>query len=44
MRDGADLLEEGEISKYRSLVGAARYLGQDRPESQYATKEAARFM
>ena len=44
MRDGADLLDEGEISKYRSLVGAARYLGQDIPEAQYATKEAARFL
>ena len=28
----------------RSLVGTALYVGQDRPETQYATKEAARFM
>ena len=28
----------------RSLVGTALHDGQDRPETQYATKEAARFM
>ena len=30
--------------QYRSLVGTALYVGQDGEETQYATKEAARFM
>ena len=30
--------------QYRSLVGTALYVGQDRPETNYATKETARFM
>ena len=41
VRDG---LDEQETQQYRSLVGTALYVGQDRPETQYATKEAARFM
>ena len=44
LRDGADGLDEQETQKYRSLVGTALYLGQDRPETQYATKEATIFM
>ena len=40
----ADGLDENETQQYRSLVGTALYVGQDRPETQYATKEAARFM
>ena len=44
LRDGADGLGEQETQQYRSLVGTALYFGQDRPETQYATKEAARFL
>ena len=44
LRDGADGLDEQETKQYRSLVGTALYVGQDRPETQYATNEAARFM
>ena len=44
LRDGADGLDEQETQQYRSLVGTALYVGQDRPETQYATKEAARCM
>ena len=44
LRDGADGLDEQETQQYRPLVGTALYVGQDRPETQYATKEAARFM
>ena len=42
--DGADGLDEQETQQYRSLLGTAPYFGQDRPETQYATKEAARLM
>ena len=44
LRDGCDGLDEQETQQYRSLVGTALYVGQDRPETQYATNEAARFM
>ena len=44
LRDGADNLDEQETQQHRSLVGTELYVGQDRPETQYATKEAARFM
>ena len=44
LRDGADGLDEQETQQYRSLVGTALYVGQDKPETQYATKEVARFM
>ena len=44
LRDGADGLDEQETHQHRSLVGTALYVGQDRPETQYATKEGARFM
>ena len=44
LRDGADGLDEQETQQYRSLVGTALCVGEDRPETQYATKEAARFM
>ena len=44
LRDGADGLDEQETQQYRSLVGTAMYVEQDRSETQYATKEAARFM
>ena len=42
LRDGPDNLDE-ETQQCRSLVGTA-LCGQDRPETQYATKEAARCM
>ena len=32
--DGADGLDEQETQQYRSLVGTALYVGQDRPETQ----------
>ena len=44
LRDGADGLDEQETQQYRSLVGTALYVGQDRPETQSTTKEAASFM
>ena len=44
LRDGADTLDDQETQQYRSMVGTALYVGQDRPETQYATREAARFM
>ena len=40
LRDVADGLDEQETQQYRSLVDTALYVGQDRPETQYATKEA----
>ena len=42
LRDGADGLDEQETQQYRSLAGTALSVGQDRPDTQYATKEAAR--
>ena len=36
LRDGADSLNEPEKQHSRSLVGTALYVGQDRPETQYA--------
>ena len=36
LRDGADSLDEPEKQHFRSLVGIALYVGQDRPETQYA--------
>ena len=44
LREGADTLNDQETQQYRSMFGTALYVGQDRPETQYATKEAARFM
>ena len=44
LRDGAGGLDEQETQQYKSLVGTALHVGQDRPETQNATKEAARFM
>ena len=44
LRDGADSLDEQEIQQCGSWVGTALYVGPDRPETQYATREAARFM
>ena len=44
LRDGADGLDEQETQQYRSLVRTAPYVAQDRPETQYATKEAAILM
>ncbi|CAK0793479.1 unnamed protein product [Prorocentrum cordatum] len=43
-RDAADPLDEEGTALYRALVGTALYVGQDRPEAQYATKEVARYM
>ena len=45
MRDGADGLDEQETQQYRSLVGTALYVGQDRPEKHNVeTQEAARSL
>ena len=44
LRDGADSLNEQETQQYRSLVRTTLYVGQDRPETPYATKEKARFI
>ena len=44
LRDGADGLDDQETQQYRSLVGTALYVGQDRPETQHTTKETARLM
>ena len=41
--DRADRLDEQETQQCRSIVGTM-YVGQDRPETQCATNEAARFM
>ena len=41
LRDG---LDGQETQQYRSLVGTALYVRQDRPETQSATKETARLM
>ena len=41
--DRADRLDEQETQQCRSLVDTM-YVGQDRPETQCATNEAARFM
>ena len=42
--DGADVLDELETQQCRSLIGTALNVGKDRPETQYATEESARFM
>ena len=44
MHDGADVLDERETRQCKSLIGTALNDGQDRPETQYTTEEAARFM
>ena len=44
LHDGADVLDERETQQCRSLIGTALNVGQDRPETQYATEESARFM
>ena len=36
-----DGLDEQETQQYRSLVGTAKYLGQDRPETQCATTRSS---
>ena len=41
LRDGVDGLDEHETQQYRSLVGTALYVGQDRPETHYATKRSS---
>ena len=41
---GADVLDERETQQCRSLIGTALNVGQDRPETQNATEESARFM
>ena len=43
-RDSADKLDPEACTTFRSQVGLALYIGQDRPECQFATKEAARHM
>ena len=42
--DGADVLDERETQRRRSLFGTARNVGQDRPGTQHTTEESARFM
>ena len=44
LHDGADVLDERETQQCRSLIGTALNDGQHRPETQYTTEEAARFM
>ena len=44
LHDSADVLDERETQQCRSLVGTALNVGQDRPETQYATEESPRFM
>ena len=44
LHDGADVLDERETQQRRSLIGTALNDGQNRPEIQYTTEEAARFM
>ena len=45
LRDGADGLDEKETQQsIQTTGGTALCVGQDRPETQYATKEAVRFM
>ena len=42
--DERDLLPYDEAKRYRSLIMRAAYLSLDRPDLQFATKEAARTM
>ena len=42
--DGADVLDERGTQQCRSLIGTTLNVGQDRPETQYATEESASFM
>ena len=44
LHDGADVLDERETQQCRYLIRTALFVGQDRPETQYATEESARFM
>ena len=44
LHDGADVLDERDTQQCRSLFGTALNVGQNRPETQYATEESARFM
>ena len=44
LHDGADVLDERETRRCRSLFGTALNVGQDRPETQYTTEESTRFM
>ena len=44
LHDGADVLDERETQQHRSLIDTALNDGQDKPETQYSTKESARFM
>ena len=39
-----DLLDEGERTKYRSVVGKLMYISPDRPDIQYVTQGLASFM
>ena len=44
LHDGADVLDERETQRRRSLIGTALKDGQDRPETQNSTEESAIFM
>ena len=44
LHDGADVLDERETQQCTFLIGTALNVGQDRPETQYATEESTRFM
>ena len=44
LHDDADVLDERETQRCSFLIGTALNDGQDRPETQYATEESARFM
>ena len=42
--EGTDVLDEREAQQRRSLIGTALVDKQDRPATQYTTKESATFM
>ena len=44
LHDGADVLDDRETQRCRSLIGTALIDEQDRPETQCTTEESARFM
>ena len=42
--ESGEPLEAGEATRYRALVARLNYLALDRPDIQYAVKEAAKWM
>ena len=43
-KDDSEILEGGEITKYRSIVGRLMYMAGERPDAQYAIQCLARHM